>query len=413
MFYNYQKYLILKAFERGYYMTRKGKFKKYASLLMASSLTLGVLAACGDSSGSGDGEEIVIGGNLELTGGVASYGTSINDGAKLAIKEINEKGGINGKKIRYEVIDNRSENAEAVSAMTKLITEKKAVAVVAPATSGNTTAIVELANKNKVPIVTGSGTAETVTVAANGTVNDYAFRTCFIDPFQGIVAANFASKELNAKNVAIYSDSSSDYAKGLAEAFKSQIEKNGGKVVIHENYVAKDVDFKGTLTRIKGANPDFIFVPGYYEEVGLIVKQARELGIDAPLMGGDGWDSPKLLELAGKDALNNTFITNHYSSGDPDPKIQDFVKAFEDEYGSAPNAFHALGYDTVYFIADAIKRAGDNVTGEAIQKALAETKDLNLVTGTFTVDEKHNPVKSASVLEYVNGEQTFKSKVNP
>lgn len=393
-------------------MGTKGKLKKYASLFMATSLVVGALAGCGDSSGSGDGE-IVIGGNLELTGAVASYGSSINDGAKLAIEEINAAGGINGKKIRYEVIDNRSENSEAVAAMTKLITEHKAVAVVAPATSGNTTAIVELANKNKVPVVTGSGTAETVTVAADGSVNDYAFRTCFIDPFQGIVAANFATGDLGAKNVAIYSDSSSDYAKGLAASFKSQIEANGGKVVVHENYVAKDVDFKATLTRIKGANPDFVFIPGYYEEVGLIVKQARELGLNMPLMGADGWDSPTLVELAGAEALNNTFITNHYSSGDPDAKIQDFVKAFEKEYGSAPNAFHALGYDTVYFIADAIKRAGDDVTGEAIQKALASTKDLSLVTGTFTVDEKHNPVKSASVLEYVNGEQTFKTKVNP
>ena len=393
-------------------MGKTGKFKKYASLVMATSLVAGVLAGCGSNSGSSK-DEIVIGGNLELTGQVGSYGSSINDGAKLAIAEINEAGGINGKKIRYEVIDNRSENAEAVAAMTKLITEHKAVAVIAPATSGNSTAIVELANKNKVPFVTGSGTAESVTVNEDGEVNDYAFRTCFIDPFQGIVAANFASGDLKAKNVAIYSDSSSDYAKGLASSFEEQIKKNGGNVIIHENYVAKDVDFKATLTRIKGKNPDFIFIPGYYEEVGLIVKQARELGLDMPLMGADGWDAPQLVDLAGKDALNNTYITNHYSSGDPDTKIQDFVKAFEEEYGSAPNAFHALGYDTVYFIADAIERAGDDVTGEAIQKALASTKDLSLVTGTFTIDEKHNPIKSASVLEYVNGEQTFKSKVNP
>ena len=394
-------------------MEKKGKLKKYASLVMATSLAAGVLVGCGTTNSGSSKDEIVIGGNLELSGQLASYGSSINEGAKLAIDEINDAGGINGKKIRYEVIDNRSENAEAVAAMTKLITEHKAVAVVAPATSGNATAIAEQAAKNKVPIVTGSGTAETVTVALDGKVNEYSFRTCFIDPFQGIVAANFASGDLKAKNVAIYSDSSSDYAKGLAASFEEQIKKNGGNVVIHENYVAKDVDFKATLTNIKGENPDFIFIPGYYEEVGLIVKQARELGLDMPLMGADGWDSPKLIDLAGKDALNNTYITNHYSSGDPDAKIQDFVKAFEEEYGSAPNAFHALGYDTVYFIADAIERAGDDVTGEAIQKALAATKDLSLVTGTFTIDEKHNPIKSASVLEYVNGEQKFKSKVNP
>lgn len=398
--------------------------KKFGSIFLASAMLAGVLAGCGsdgsDSSKDGDskdssnaGDTIKIGGNLELSGAVASYGSSINDGAELAIKEINDAGGINGKKIEYIVKDNKSESAEATSVAINLITQEGVVAMLAPATSGNTQATVQIANDNKVPIVTGSGTNELITVNEDGSVNEYAFRTCFIDPFQGIVAANFATGELKAKNVAIYTDSSSDYAKGLAKAFKTQLEANGGKVVAEEAYVADDVDFKSTLTNLKGANPDFIFIPGYYEEVGLIVKQARELGITAPLMGADGWDSPTLLELAGADALNNTFITNHYSSGDPDQKIQDFVKAFEAENGSAPNAFHALGYDTIYYLKDAIERAGDDVTGETIAKALAETKDLSLVTGTFTVDEKHNPVKSATVLEYVDGAQEFKTKVNP
>lgn len=400
------------------------KMKKFGSLFLASTLLAGVLAGCGSddssdsSSGSSDGgstsgETIKIGANLELSGGVASYGSSINDGAKLAIEEINAAGGIGGKQIEYIPVDNKSDNAEAATAAIRLAEQEKVVAMIAPATSGNTVATVQVAEQYKVPIVTASGTAETVTVNEKGDVNEYAFRTCFIDPFQGIVAANFATEELKAKKVAIYADSSSDYAKGLAKSFKEQIEANGGEVVIEEAYVADDVDFKSTLTNIKGENPDFIFIPGYYEEVGLIVKQAREMGIDAPLMGADGWDSPTLVELAGSDALNNTFITNHYSSGDPDQKIQDFVKAFSDEYGSQPNAFHALGYDTVYYLKDAIERAGDEVTGEAIQKALAETKDLSLITGTFTVDEKHNPVKSATVLEFVDGQQVFKTKVNP
>lgn len=400
------------------------KMKKFGSLFLASTLLAGVLAGCGSddssnsSSGSSDGgstsgETIKIGGNLELSGAAASYGSSINDGAKLAIEEINAAGGIGGKQIEYIPVDNKSENAEAVTAAIRLAEQEKVVAMLAPATSGNTVATVQIAEQYKVPIVTASGTAETVTVNEKGDVNEFAFRTCFIDPFQGIVAANFATEELKAKKVAIYADSSSDYAKGLAKSFKEQIEANGGEVVIEEAYVADDVDFKSTLTNIKGENPDFVFIPGYYEEVGLIVKQAREIGIEAPLMGADGWDSPTLVDLAGGDALNNTFITNHYSSGDPDEKIQDFVKAFSDEYGSQPNAFHALGYDTVYYLADAIKRAGDEVTGEAIQKALAETKDLSLITGTFTVDEKHNPVKSATVLEFVDGEQVFKTKVNP
>ena len=402
-------------------MGKHNKMKKYGSLFMATALLTGVLAGCGsdeDSSKSGSGnavtgDTIKIGANLELSGGVASYGSSINDGAKLAIEEMNANGGINGKQLELITVDNKSENAEATTAAIRLAEQEKVVAMLAPATSGNTVATVQIANQYKVPIVTGSGTAENVTVNEDGSVNEYAFRTCFIDPFQGTVAANFAIGDIGAKNVAIFADNASDYAKGLAASFKETITAGGGTVVAEEAYVAKDMDFRSTLTRIKAANPDFIFIPGYYEEVGLIVKQARELGITVPLMGADGWDSPDLIDLAGADALNNTFITNHYSSEDPDAKIQDFVEAFKAEYNNAPNAFHALGYDSIYFIADAIKRAGDDVTGETIQKQLASTTDLSLVTGTFTVDEKHNPVKSATVLEFVDGKQVFNSKVNP
>lgn len=400
---------------------KKRQFKKFASIFLASSVLLGALAGCGtadegSSTGSGNtvtGDTIKIGANLELSGAVASYGSSIGDGAMLAVEEINAKGGINGKKIELIKVDNKSDNSEATAAAIRLAEQEKVVAMIAPATSGNTVATVQIANKYKVPVVTASGTAPNVTVNDNGTVNEYAFRTCFIDPFQGTVAANFATGELGAKNVAIYADNASDYAKGLAASFKETINKNGGKVVAEEAYVAKDVDFKATLTKIKSANPDFIFIPGYYEEVGLIVKQAREIGITVPLMGADGWDSPTLVELAGGAALNNTFITNHYSSEDPDPTIQEFVKAFKAKYNEAPNAFHALGYDTVYFLKDAIERSGDNITGEEIKKNLAATKDLKLITGTFTVDEKHNPVKSATVLEFKNGNQEFNSKVNP
>lgn len=393
--------------------------KKFGSLALVGVLASSMLAACNSGNGdsgngnSAEGDTIKIGANLELSGAVASYGSSILDGAELAVKEINDAGGIDGKKIELISADNRSENAEATTAALKLIEQDKVVAMLAPATSGNSVATVEIAAENKVPIVTASGTAPNITVNDDGKVNEYAFRTCFIDPFQGTVAANFAANELGAKNVAIFADNASDYAKGLAAAFKEQIEKNGGTVVGEEAYVAKDTDFRTQLTNLKGKNPDFIFIPGYYEEVGLIVKQARELGIDVPLMGADGWDSPTLVELAGGEALNNTFITNHYSSGDPDEKIQKFVEAFKSENkDTAPNAFNALGYDTVYYLADAIERA-DEINGEAIQKALAETKDLSLVTGTFSVDKDHNPVKSATVLEFVDGSQVFNSKIDP
>ena len=390
--------------------------KKMASMFLVMILAATLLAGCGGEKGANDknatgGETIKIGVNLELSGGVASYGQSLAEGFELAVEEINKEG-INGKKIEMVKTDNKSDAAEATSAAIKLINQDKVVAIMGAATSTNTLAQAQIANDNKVVLVTASGTSPDVTYK-DGKLNDFVFRTCFIDPFQGTVAANFASKNLKIKNAAVIIDSSSDYAKGLAASFKESFEANGGKVVVDGAYVAKDTDFRATLTRIKAKNPEFIFIPGYYEEVGLIVKQARELGITAPIMGADGWDSPKLVELAGKDALNNTYITNHYSSGDPDSKIQDFVKAFQAKYnGKSPDAFNALGYDTAYFMADAIKRAG-TTDSVKIQEAMAQTKNLALVSGSLTIDDKHNPVKSATILEYKDGAQQFKAKVNP
>lgn len=390
--------------------------KKLAKIFMASTMMVGLLAGCSggkESTDGGDSETITFGVNLEKSGGVASYGESLEQGIDLAVEEINKDGGIDGKEIKLVKVDNKSEAAEATSAAIKLTSQDKVTAIIGAATSGNTVAQVEIANKNKTVLLSPSGTAPNVTVNEDGKLNEYAFRTSFIDPFQGTVAANFASKELKVKTAAIFADSASDYAKGLAESFKDTFEAAGGKVISEEAYVGKDTDFRSTLTRIKGKNPEFIFIPGYYEEVGLIVKQAREAGIDVPLMGADGWDSPKLVELAGAKALNNTFITNHYSSEDPDDKIQNFVKKYKEKYkGASPNAFNALGYDTVYLLADAIERAG-STDSVKIKDALAQTKDLSLVTGIVTIDKNHNPIKSATVLEYKDGKQVFNTKVDP
>lgn len=396
------------------------KKKKLVGVFMSLMITAGLMVGCNggtqnagtnssDNNGGG-GDTIKIGANLELSGGAASYGQSIAEGLELAIEEINKEG-INGKKIELVKVDNKSDAAEATSGAIKLISQDKVVAIIGAATSTNTLAQVQVAQDNKIPLITPAGTNPTIT-NKDGKVNDFVFRTCFIDPFQGTVAAKFAIDDLKVKNAAILIDSSSDYSKGLASSFKKAFEENGGKIVAEEAYVAKDTDFRATLTRIKSANPEFLFLPGYYEEVGLIVKQARELGIKVPIMGGDGWDSPTLVEIAGPEALNNTFITNHYSSGDPDPKIQDFIKAFKAKYNKSPDAFNALGYDTAYFLADAIKRAGD-ADPVKIKEALAQTKDLSLVSGTLTLDENHDPIKSAAILEYKNGEQQFKTKVNP
>lgn len=404
--------------------------KSLLKFLFAMVLLIGILAACsgetssdGDSAdgeessseeaSSSDGGELHIGANLELSGAVATYGSSISEGIDLAVEEINESGGINGMQVKVTKVDNKSDAAEATNGAIKLTSQDQVTAIIGAATSGNTLAQAEIANDTETILLSPSATAPNVTVNEDGSLNEYVFRTSYIDPFQGTIAANFALDELGVKTAAIYADNASDYAKGLGEAFKETFEAGGGEIVAEEAYVAKDTDFKSTLTRIKSAEPEFVFIPGYYEEVGLIVKQARELGIDVPLMGADGWDSPTLLDLAGADALNNTYITNHYSSDDPDETIQNFVTKFKEKYdGNAPNAFHALGYDAVYLLKDAIERAGSTEPA-AIKEALEATEELTLVSGVITIDEEHNPIKSATILEYVDGEQVFKTKIDP
>ncbi|MDN3017760.1 ABC transporter substrate-binding protein [Paenibacillus sp. BSR1-1] len=388
--------------------------KKVAGIFMSLMMAAGVMAGCGSASTSGDAEKggtIKIGANLELSGGVASYGQSVKEGVELAFEEINKKG-IDGKKLKLVTVDNKSDAAEATNGAIKLVSQDKVSAIIGSATSTNTLAQVQIAQDNKVPLITPTATNATIT-NKDGKVNDFVFRTCFIDPFQGTVAATFALDTLKVKSAAVIIDSSSDYSKGLASSFKANFKKNGGTIVAEEAYVAKDTDFNAILTNIKAKNPDYVFLPGFYEEVGLIVKQARALGINVPIMGGDGWDSPKLVEIAGADPLKNTFITNHYSSGDSDKKVQEFVSAFKAKYdGKSPDAFAALGYDTAYFVADAIKRAGSS-DPKKIQKALESTDGLQLVSGNLKLDKNHDPIKAAVILEYVNGQQQFKTKVNP
>ncbi|MEK4485512.1 ABC transporter substrate-binding protein [Psychrobacillus sp. FSL H8-0484] len=391
------------------------KKSRFASLFLASSLLVGVLAGCGtgEEGGSSEGgDTIKIGVNLELSGAVASYGSSEADAIDLAVEEINEAGGIDGKQIELIKVDNKSDAAEATSAAIKLTNQDKVVAIIGAATSGNSVAQVQIATDTKTPMISPSGTSTTVTVSEKGEVNPFTFRTAFIDPFQGTVAANFAANELKVKNVAVYADNASDYAKGLAASFIKDFEAAGGTIVAQESYVAKDTDFRSTLTRIKASNPDFIFIPGYYEEVGLIVKQARELGITVPLMGADGWDSPTIVDLAGADALNNTYLIAAYSSEDPEGKAKEFADKFTEKYGKAPNSFNALGYDTVYLLKDAIERAG-STDGTKIKEALEATDKLDLVTGLYSVDENHHPIKSATIIEFVDGAQVFNTKVNP
>ena len=355
--------------------------------------------------------EIKIGGNVEMTGGVANYGNQALSGMKLAFKQVNASGGVLGKKINLILADNKSEPAEAANATTKLITQDKVSIVMGPIVSSNVLATVKIAEDNKVVVMTPTGTNEKITVD-NGKVHPFAFRACFIDPFQGRVMANYATKSLKVKTAVIYIDSSSDYSKGVAAAFEETFVKNGGKIVGKEAFLQKDQDFKATLTKIKALNADIVFIPAYYEEVGKIVKQARELGINQPLLGTDGWDNPKVVEIAGAAALNNTFFSNHYSSQDSDPNVRKFIEAYKAEYQEEPSSMAALGYDAAMIVVDAIKRA--NTTDAAkVKEAMEQTKNLQVSTGIVTMDSNHNPIKSAVVIEMKDGKQTFKEKINP
>jgi branched-chain amino acid transport system substrate-binding protein len=294
----------------------------------------------------------------------------------------------------------------------KLITQDKVVAILGPATSGSFKAEIPVANANKIPVASGSATADDVTVTSDGKVQEYAFRVCFNDSFQGTVMANFAADNLSAEKAVIIMDSSSDYGKGLAKNFKENFVAAGGTIVAEEAYVAGDTDFNAILTKIKGIDFDVIYIPGYYNEAGLIIKQARAQGITAPVLGADGFDSPVLLELAGADALNDIYFTNHYSSLDKDPAVIKFIEDFKAKYNKEPDAFNALGYDLAKFVADAIGRA-ENLNGESIKNALEATENFVGVTGTLSVDENHNPVKSIVVIGLENGEQASSLKVNP
>lgn len=393
--------------------------KKTLSLLMTLLLTLSLLAGCtqksneASSTGSAAASETIkVGLNYELSGGVATYGQGLTNGIELAIEEINKNGGVLGKQIQVVKVDNKSDNAEAANVSTKLATRDKVVAILGPATSGNTKAASPAAIQNKVPLISASATADDVTVDSNGKVREYIFKTCFSDSFQGVTMANFAFKDLALKNAAVLLDNTSDYSKGLAESFEATFAELGGKVLTEEAYQAKDTDYKAVLTKIKATNPEVLYVPGYYEEVGLIVKQARELGLNVPVLGADGYDSPKLLEIAGAEALNKVYYTNHYSSMDNAPEVVKFQKAFNAKYGKETDAFNALGYDLAYFLADAIERAGaaDPVK---IKDALASTKNFKGITGTLSIDENHNPVKAVTILEVKNGKPTFLKKLEP
>ena len=379
-------------------------------LIIVALLVGSLVAGCGKSS---DANKIKIGLLNEMTGGNATFGTSSANGAKMAFKELNAKGGVLGKQIEAVIADNKSEPSESANAMTKLATQDGVVAVTGVFASSNAIAASSVAEATKTPFLAVGATNPKVTVDEKSKkVKEYTFRVCFIDPFQGTVGANFVLNTLKLKKAAIMVDNSSDYSKGLAAFFKEAFVKGGGSILLEEAYLQKDQDFKAVLTKLKALNAEVIYVPGYYEEVGKIVKQARELGITAPIIGGDGWDSPKLVEIGTAAALNNTYFTNHYSVDDNSPASKAFVDAYKKEYGQNPDALAVLGYDAAKLLIDAIGRA-NSTDKTKILAAIAATKDYPAITGATTLNATHDAVKSAVIIEMKDGKQVFKATVKP
>ncbi|MFC3927120.1 ABC transporter substrate-binding protein [Streptococcus caprae] len=384
--------------------------KRNLVLAFATLASSVMLAACSDVSttnssatGTEIGDELVIGLNLELSGEVSSYGQTEEKGAKLAAKEINAAGGVDGKDIKVISKDTKSETAEAASNATALISEGANV-IVGPATSGASGAAISSATSGAVPMITPSGTQTDLVKDSSGNVQEYFFRTTFTDGYQGQVMATYATENLSAKKVVLYYDNSSDYGKGIADAFK---EAYKGEIVAEVTFASGDKDFQAALTKIKDKDFDAIIMPGYYNETGTITKQAREMGIDKPILGSDGFDSPQFAELATKSAASKVYYLSAFVTSASE-KAQKFYDAYKAEYNEEPSMFSALAYDSVYMAAEAAKGAKTSVD---IKDNLAATKDLEGVTGKTSVDEEHNVVKSVYVVGLTEGEQSSVDEV--
>jgi branched-chain amino acid transport system substrate-binding protein len=350
---------------------------------------------------------IVIGEVGSMTGNEATFGTSSDKGIQLAVAEANSAGGVKSRQLKVAVLDDEGKPEQAATAATKLIASDHVTALLGEVASTRSLFMAPKAQQAKVPMITPSSTNPKVT-----DVGDYVFRACFIDPFQGYVMARFARENLKLSKVAVLRDVRNDYSVGLANVFKENFTKLGGSIVAEESYSAGDVDFRAQLTNMKQASPEAIFVPGYYTDVGLVARQARDAGLSVPLLGGDGWDSEKLWEIGGE-ALLGSYFSNHYSVDDPSPRIQEFVVKFKKFYGGVPDSLAAQAYDAAGMLIDAMKRAPD-LSGTAIRDALAATKDFHGVTGNISLDAHRNPVKPAVVLKIgAGGKYEYVTTIQP
>ncbi|MEA2570655.1 MAG: branched-chain amino acid transport system substrate-binding protein [Acidobacteriota bacterium] len=361
--------------------------------------------AAGKAATTGD---IVVGEYGSLTGNQATFGTSTHNGITLAMEEVNGSGGVLGRQIKVITEDDQSKSEEAASAVTKLIAQNSVVAVLGEVASSSSMAAAPVCQSNKIPMISPSSTNPDVTKKG-----DFIFRMCFIDTYQGPVMAEYLVNTLKVKRVALLTDNRSDYSRGLGEAFAGRFKQLGGSIVITQSFSQGDSDFRSQLTAIKGANVEVLYVPGYYNDIGQIASQARDLGMTMPLAGGDGWESPKLIEIGGK-ALEGCFYSNHYYAEDPTPEVRNFVEKYKKRFDNQmPDALAALGYDAAKVLADSIKRAG-KTDGPALRDAIAQTKGFQGVTGAITLGPDRNPVgKKIVIVGIQNGRLALRSTIDP
>lgn len=391
----------------------KAKYQSLFSVMIGAAIVTLAVSGCSPKpvapTGGGpapSGASIPIGEYGSLSGSTASFGTTTHEGIALAVEQLNKAGGINGQPVNLITEDDRSLPAEAGTAVTKLVTLNHVTAVLGEVASTRSMVAAPICQKYQVPMISPSSTNPKVTA-----LGDYIFRVCFIDSFQGYVMAKFARQTLKLDRVAVLTDVSEDYSKGLAKYFKDTFTKLGGTIVAEADYATGDKDFRAQLGTLKAANPQAIFVPGYYQEVGLIAKQEKiDVGLNVPLLGGDGWDAPQLVQIGGK-ALEGCYFSDHYSVDSKDTHSQQFVQAFTHRWHEKPNALAALGYDAANLLFAAMKKAG---TGEpALRNAIAATRNFPGVTGSISIDAQRNARKSAVVLEVKGGKFVYVTTINP
>ena len=376
---------------------KNGKKAKVLAAVLSAALFVMPLAGCTQDGGA-EGDTIKIGALAPLTGDVSQYGVAVNNALKMAVEEINANGGVLGKQIDYMVEDEKGDVTEAMNAYNKLVGQG-VVAIVGDVTSAPSKAVAQRANDDGMPIITASGTDAEITQTGK-----YAYRTCFIDPYQGKLMATYASKELGAKSVAVLYDSGDSYSTGIADAFEETARELGMTVTNKEGYAHGSTDFNAQLTKIKAGNPDVVMLPVYYQDVVLILRQAQQQGLGCQFLGADGWDGV-VPQLDGDSSLNDllakSYFCSQYSASSDDPKLQSFLTTYKEKYNLDATMFAVLGYDTMYILADAIERAG-STDADAIIQALSETEYAGL-TGTTTFDEDRNPVRESVITTFENG----------